>query len=289
MAAFESAARNAGARVLYFCAEDRLAVIAAGDAQRVTFPIGAQPFFAPDSLLEAFAEHASLRAQLHRAHNKGIAVDVAAADISELMPWLHRCLEEWQATRGLPPLHFLIETDTLEHLEDRVLLVARRQGTPVAFAVVTPIPAREGWLIEQIVRGGDAPNGTAEMLLHGVARLARERGSTTITLGLAPLAARAPHAVDQSPAWLRTLLHGLRSHARNFYNFEGLENFKAKFRPQHWAPVYASTGPACSLPRALLAVATAFSGERLRWFVPHTLGRALLREARSKLHRGRRG
>lgn len=286
MAAFERAARGAGARVLYFCAEERLAAIAAGDTRRVTFPIGAQPFFSPVSLAYVFSGHASLRAQLHRARNKGVMAETVGVNLDELMPSLRRCLEEWRATRGLPPLHFLIETDTLQHLDDRVLFVARRRDMPVAFAVVTPIPARHGWLIEQIVRGRDAPNGTAEMLVHEVARLAAERGVATITLGLAPLAWRAPYAIDQSPGWLRTLLHGLRSHARNFYNFEGLEQFKAKFRPDEWAPVYASAGPACGTARALLAVSTAFSGERLRWFVPHTLGRALVREVKSMV-RGR--
>ena len=278
--AFERTARDAGKGVLYFCAEERLAAQAVRDPERVTFPIGAQPFFTPARLRDVFAEHPSLRGQLHRARNKDVTVEVADARSPAVLASLRRCLDEWRATRRLPPLHFLIETDTLEHLEDRVLLLARRRDTPVGFAVATPIPARHGWLIEQIVRGRDAPNGTSELLVHSAADVLAQRNATFITLGLAPLARRVPSAFDQSPAWLRTLLRGLRSHARHFYNFEGLENFKAKFRPASWAPVYASTSAGCSVRRALLAVTTAFSGERLRWFVPHMIGRAVSREIR---------
>lgn len=279
MEAFERDAAENARGVFYFCAEERLAVAASADPQRRTFPIGAQPYFRPQDVLDVFRKHASLRAQLHRARNKNVTVRrIEIGAESELRSELNSCLEQWRARRPLPPMHFLIETDTLARLEDRVLMVAFKADRPVAFLVATPIPARNGWLVEQIVRGGDAPNGSAELLLHGAAVELAARGAALLTLGLAPLAARARPIVDQAPQWLTALLRALRSHGRRFYNFEGLEAFKAKFRPAYWAPVYASVGPHTSLVRALLAVGAAFSGEPLRRFVPHSLARGLTRE-----------
>lgn len=284
MTQFERHAQAQERGVLYFCAEERLAEEAAADPQRITFPIGAQPHFLPAELLNVFAGHASLRAQLHRTHNKGVEVEQAAAVDATLRAQLDRCLAQWREKRGLPPLHFLIESNTLDNLEDRLLLVARREGVALGFITVTPIPARNGWLIEQIVRGDDAPNGTAELMIHAAAKALTERDAAMVSFGLAPLAQRAEAAADQSPGWLRGLLSALRSHGRRFYNFEGLEAFKAKFQPPYWAPVYASLGPNCTLTRGLLAIATAFSGTPLRWFIPQTLARAARREVAQLLH-----
>lgn len=260
--AFESDARSCGEGVIYFCAEQRLAAVARRDGRRPTFPIGAQPVWHPADLLGAFSVQASLRAQLNRAHNKGIR----SRELGEMgvvaNAALRRCLDEWLDDRALPALHFLIETQTLDDLVDRRVFVAEREGELVGYLVASPIPARQGWLIEQIVRGRRAPNGTSELLLHHAARVLAERGAGLITLGLAPLAQRGTPAVDDTTRWLRILFAELREHGRRFYNFQGLENFKSKFGEPRWETVYASLAPGTSLPRALVAVAAAFAVAR---------------------------
>src|SRR5690606_12689236 len=101
-------------------------------------------------------------------------------------------------------------------------------------------------------------------------RTAREVGSHYLTLGLAPLSMRAGALGVGGPAWLRGLLGWMRVHVRRFYNFEGLEAFKAKFRPAVWEPIYAvAAGPEFT-PRMLYAIAGAFSDRS----VPSTVGRA---------------
>ena len=280
VAAFEDDAARAGCGVVYFCAEQRLAELAASDVSRITFPVGAQPMWAPADLLSEFAHHASLRAQLNRARNKGVRVQSASHLDNITVSEMDQCLEEWIGDRGLPPLHFLIETRTLGNLQDRAVFVARRDDAMVGFLVATPIPARNGWLVEQIVRGKNAPNGTAEILLREAALKLESMGADMITLGLAPLAQRAHPHFDRSPRWLHILLNNLRAHGHRFYNFEGLEAFKSKFGRAEWAPVYAVLGPNTPLPRALLAVTAAFAGEPLRIFLPRVLTRGLAHELR---------
>jgi phosphatidylglycerol lysyltransferase len=155
------------------------------------------------------------------------------------------------------------------------LFVAQRNDEVVGFIVATPIPARGGWLIEQIVRGRAAPNGTAELMLCAAAASFVADNVALITLGLAPLAARGVPHTDQAPRYLRVLLRALRTYARSFYNFAGLEAFKAKFGGADWSAVYASLSPGTSVPRALRAVAGAFSGEPLRKFIPHAVGHVI--------------
>lgn len=275
VSAFEQDAARAGCGVAYFAAEQRMAELAVADGRRVAFPIGAQPVWTPSSLERAFTAHASLRAQLSRARRKGVSVSLVTRPDAATRASLEHVLHEWIDGRGLPPLHFLVETDTLSDLTDRRLVVARRDGAVVAFLLATPVPARRGWLVEQLVRGSRAPNGTAELLLHYMASIATTDGASMITLGLAPLANRGRAVVDRAPRWSRTLLGAMREHGRRFYNFEGLERFKAKFRGAVWEPVYLILSPDTGLARALHAITHAFSGEPLHRFVPHALLRVL--------------
>jgi phosphatidylglycerol lysyltransferase len=86
-------------------------------------------------------------------------------------------------------------------------------------------------------------------------------GSSYLTLGLSPLSFRAP-ASNPNPVWMRTMLGWIRAHGRRFYNFQGLEAFKAKFVPDRWDPIVAITNESRPSLGTLHAIADAFSGPR---------------------------
>jgi phosphatidylglycerol lysyltransferase len=154
----------------------------------------------------------------------------------------------------------MVEPETLSHLDDRRVFVAEREGRVVAFTVLSPVPERNGWLFEQIVRGNSASNGTAELLLDTAMRAIAASGSTYATLGLSPLSQRAGLRQPKQPSWLGLVLRLVRRGGRRFYNFGGLDAFKAKFNPESWEPIYAIAEGASFPPRALYAIAGAFSG-----------------------------
>jgi phosphatidylglycerol lysyltransferase len=258
-AEFESDAANRGERVCYFCAEARLEAIYRGNADYSMVLLGSQPVWNPKQWTEIVGAKKSLRAQLNRARNKGVAVEEWPAAKAQNNVELHRCLEQWLATRGLPPLHFLVEPETLARLADRRTFIARRADAVVGFLIASPVPERRGWLVEQNVRGHGAPNGTTELLLDAAVRTLAAEGAEYLTLGLAPLSDKAGAPAKQNPFWLRTLLGWVRAHGRRFYNFGGLEEFKTKFQPERWEPVYAIANERTFSPVTLYAVAAAFS------------------------------
>ena len=134
----------------------------------------------------------------------------------------------------------------------------------MAFAVLSPIPARNGWLVEQFPRLHEAPNGTIELLLASAVRAIAESGATYVTLGLAPLARRDQVTSTEESWWIRSTLRFAAMHGKRFYNFRGLESFKSKFRPYLWEPVYAiENSPRFSI-KALIAIAGIPSQEALR-------------------------
>lgn len=258
VAAFSADARRHGERVVHFGAGARLERLYRVDPAFALVPLGAQPWWDPRAWEAQLREHRSLREQLRRARAKGVRVEEWPADVAREHPALRAVLHAWLATRGLPPLHFLVEPETLARLAARRVFVAARGEAVVAFLVASPIPARQGWLLEQWPRRRDAPNGTVETLVDHAMRALGAAGAHAVTMGLSPLSRHGPPP-PTSPRWLALALRWVRAHGRRFYDFDGLDAFKAKFRPEAWEPIHAMADGPRFEPRMLRAIAGVFS------------------------------
>lgn len=168
----------------------------------------------------------------------------------------------WQARHAMPPMGFVVALRPKRPQADQELWLAYRQGALVAFAVVLPIGSR-GYLIEHIVRGPHAPNGTAELLIDAIVQA--HAAASEISLGLAPLSGPLPR-------WLRMA----RWAGGLWYNFAGLEAFKLKLHPHERRSLglaYPQKGGALGLLRALVALLRAFAGGSLVLFAVRLLAR----------------
>jgi phosphatidylglycerol lysyltransferase len=285
--AFEATAleEGRGARVCYFCVADRLRKALAAhpetNGRHATIAIGAEPVWDPRTWDERVRRRSSLRAQLNRARNKGVTIVAAPTRPVPYRDALQACLAQWLAARPLPPMHFLVEPDTLGGvLEDRRLYVAMRSGKPVGFLVASPVPLRNGFLIEQIVRGAGAPNGMAELLIDAAMRDLAACGATYVTQGLVALSTYAKIAMAENPLWIRALMAWARAHGRRFYNFAGLEAFREKMEPDAWETVYAIANEPRISPTTLHAIARAFCHGSPFGALTRALGKALRQEIR---------
>jgi len=278
VSAFESDAVQAGERVCYFGAEERLESIYEARPDHAKFLIGAQPTWHPRNWADIVAHHKSFRAQLNRARNKGVTVTEWPPEEARQHPKLQSCLNAWLESKGLPPLHFMVEPDTLSRLQNRRVFVAECSGDIVGFVVLSPVAKRNGWLFEQFPHVPGAPNGTVELMIDTAMRNLANDDCEYATLGISPLSKRAGIPPFDNPLWLRVLLAWLRKHGSRFYNFDGLDAFKAKLRPEKWEPVFAvSNEPQVSF-RTLYAIASAFSGNAPFRMVSGGLARAVLTE-----------
>lgn len=277
--AFEDDTHRRGRWSCYFAADERLAAHLGRRGPLDRILLGAQPVWNPAGWSDIVAGKASLRAQLHRARNKGVVVEAWLSERAQGHPELHRVLAEWLETRGLPPLHFLVEPETLERLDDRRVFVACQGEQLVGFLIASPIPQRRGWLIEQTIRGHAAPNGTSELLLDAAMR-ALAGDADSVTLGLSPLSKRSGIELRSQRWWIRLLLGWVRLHGRRFYNFQGLDDYKAKFRPDRWEPIYAITSERRVGVGTLWAIAAAFGKTSPILLGVKGLGRAARQELR---------
>lgn len=272
---FEEYARRMDARVCYVCAEERLRGLLCESGEHAVVTVGAQPAWDPRCWPEVLERKASLRAQLRRARNHGVLVDVMSADPAGDGE-LRGVLAEWVRTRALPPLRFLAGVNALDGvLTDRVILVARQDGRPVGFAVASPARARGGYLLELLARSRQAPNGVSEMLIAASMQRFAGEGCSYATLGLVALARAAEIQMRANPQWLQAMMGVARAHANRLYNFRGLEQFRVKLSPERWEPVYVISNERAFSLRSLYAVGEAFAGMP-PWAA---LGSALLRSA----------
>jgi phosphatidylglycerol lysyltransferase len=278
----EADARRHGRRLLFFGAGTRLEQVMAARATHALVRLGAQPVWTPSEWPDVVRAKSSLRAQLNRARNKGVRVTEWPTARAQESAVLRAVLHEWLGMHGLPPLGFLVTTHLLGNLADRRVFVAERgpQSEVVGFLVATPVPARTGWLVEQWPRTRAAPNGTTQLLVDAAMRAFASAGSQYVTLGLAPLADRAGELGEGQPLWLRLALGWVRAHGRRFYDFRGLEHFKASLQPMRWEPIFAIAPRRRFTVGMLRAVAGAFSDGRPEALVAHALWRALVLEAR---------
>ncbi len=256
---FVHAAAARGRRVAFFATEG---ILASSPQFRRTL-VGEQPVWNPQRWTQSLRGHRSMREQLRRARAKGVIVRQIAPDTLAADPALRAALdvvvERWLAARPMARMGFLVDARPLRHLAHRLLFVASRDGVPVALLSLAPVPARDGWLFEHLLREPGAPNGTAESLVDHAMRALAERGETWASLGLAPLAGPVS-------GWLRVA----RDMSRPFFNFGGLSAFKRKLRPDAWAPIYLAFPRGRSSVLAMLDGLRAFAGRPLLVFALRT-------------------
>jgi phosphatidylglycerol lysyltransferase len=256
---FEDNARSNGRSVCYFGAEARLESVYRGSEDHAFVLLGAQPVWRPAQWTNIVKQTSSIRAQLNRAKNKGVSINEWPIEKARNNAALHECLHLWLESKGLPPLHFVVEPETLGRLENRRVFVAERDRTVEAFLVLSPIPERNGWLTEQFPHRPGAPNGTVELMMDTAFRILADNGADYITLGLSPLSKRARIEPFDNPFWLRFLLGWMRKHGQRFYNFDGLDRFKAKLCPERWEPVFAISNEKQFSGSTLYSIALAFA------------------------------
>lgn len=247
MAAFAEAATAAGKRVRFFATEH--------DSEAFkSICIGEQPEWDPSRWQEALASKRSLREQLRRARAKKVVIrNVSAGDIAGDDVELHQrvcgMVRDWQENQAMAPMSFLVTLDLFGHKERKQYFVAERGDRIVGILVAAPIPARNGWFFEDVLRAHDAPNGTVELLFHHAMEAAAARDIELVSFGLAPL-------TGEVSSWLLRI----RDHSEWLYDFHGLRAFKAKLQPNTWRPIYLTLPQRERGIRATVDSLTAFAG-----------------------------
>ncbi|HEX6046738.1 MAG TPA: alpha/beta fold hydrolase [Pyrinomonadaceae bacterium] len=217
--------------------------------------IGSAPYFDLATWAPRGDRAKKARAGVNQARRAGVRV-TEIVEIDERLVRETACLcKSWLTTRrSALKFEWLLKVDLFRHKDRKKYFAARdANGKLVGFVAASPIPARDGWYLEDVLRSKHAPNGTTDLLVVETLNLLKCDGAKLATLGTAPMAIAG--IVDPEVPRSRLLTKAARLTANCvsvFYNFEGVRRFKAKFAPSWWESEYVLISPNVTAPPRIL-------------------------------------
>lgn len=212
--------------------------------------------------LPQFSLEGSARAELRQAHRRarrdGATFEVVAPpDTEPLLPTLRQISDAWLAEKATAEKGFSVGAFREDYVRRFPVAVVRREGAIVAFANLWTTQSRAELSIDLMRFGPEAPRSAMDFLFTELMLWGRAQGYHWFNLGMAPLSGLEQHPL--APAWHRVGNFVFR-HGEHFYNFAGLRQYKAKFRPV-WEPRYLAAPPGVLvLPRVLIDVSVLIAG-----------------------------
>jgi phosphatidylglycerol lysyltransferase len=176
----------------------------------------------------------------------------------EIIAQMAAVAAEWEEARNLGGLGFTVSAPRLEQPRKRryFTLIMGRQVE--GFFTYQPIPARNGWYLDNERRRADAPAGTTEFLVAESHALLKAEGADLVSWGTTALARPGSMVTDPFKEEHRLLDEAFNLAYRAlgfFYSYEGLYRNKAKYRPV-WEESYLAFRPRFG-PRMAYAVVKA--------------------------------
>ncbi len=201
---------------------------------------GASPYFDLQTWNPRGDSAKKLRAGVNQAKRSGVEIEVVA-DIADTFrkETADLCLHWLGARPSGTTFGWLVALDPFMHSEYKKYFAARVNGRLVGFLAASPIPARKGWYLEDVISEPNAPQGTATMLVVEALKHLKTEGAALATLGTAPLATDGPDDVQTEHRVVARAFDFTTRRFGNLYNFEGLRRFKGKFVPSWWESEYA--------------------------------------------------
>jgi phosphatidylglycerol lysyltransferase len=248
--------------------------------------IGSAPYFD----LATWAPRGDRAKKARAGVNQARRARVHVSEVIEVDEKLIRetaCLcKSWLTTRrSAIRFEWLFTVDLFQHKEKKKYFTARdANGRLVGFLAASPIPARDGWYLEDVLRSRHAPNGTTDLLVVEVLDSLKQSGARLATLGTTLMAAEgvADPDIHVSSILSRAVWFVARC-CSLLYNFEGVRRFKAKFAPSWWESEYVLISQnATAAPRVLSACIHAIVPAGPTYLIARQISRAWRRMRTSK-------
>lgn len=201
---------------------------------------------------------------LRRAERDGLAFRVLAPyELEPLIPVLREISDDWLRARGQQERQFSIGFFDDRYIRRFPCAVVEQGGRVLAFANLLRGPHREEFSIDLMRYRSDAPS-VMDFLFASLFFYAKDQGFERFNLGMAPLSSVGRFQTAHARERLANLLF---QHGENWYNFQGLRFYKAKFDPE-WAPRYMAYQNAWEWPAAITNVSALVAGGWSRVILP---------------------
>lgn len=142
-------------------------------------------------------------------------------------------------------------------MECKVGLIRSANGHVIAFANLIPEYQKNELTVDLMRKIIEAPSGTMDFLFTNILLWGKENNYPTFNFGLSPLYGIGTKSDDPI---IEKFLGTIYKHFNSFYSFQGLEFFKAKYKPS-WSPRYLMYSRIRNLPVISASIIRADSGD----------------------------
>ena len=206
--------------------------------------------------LAEFSLEGGARKPLRKTHNRfarlGCSFEVVPKnDVPSLLPELKTVSDAWLREKRTREKRFSVGWFDPDYLSHFPAAVMRREGQMVAFANLLGSGGKEELSVDLMRYLPTAPDDVMEELFIQLMLWGQSQSYRWFNLGMAPLAGLEDHPL--APTWNRVGALIFRN-GEEFYNFQGLRQFKDQFDPV-WQPKYLASRGGFALPIILANVA----------------------------------
>ncbi|MEA2239101.1 MAG: phosphatidylglycerol lysyltransferase [Thermoanaerobaculia bacterium] len=179
----------------------------------------------------------------------------AIVDGAEIVDELRVISDSWLAEKRTREKGFSLGFFSEQYMRRCDVAVVRRGEEIVAFANLWN-GAGDELSVDLMRHLPDAPAGVMDYIFISLILWAQQQGYRWFNLGMAPLSGLENRSLGT--LWSRVGALAYRF-GENFYNFQGLRQYKEKFDPE-WEPMYLASPGGLALPRILTNLAALISG-----------------------------
>jgi phosphatidylglycerol lysyltransferase len=198
-----------------------------------------------------------MRKMLRRAEEENCSFEIVPADrVAELVPELRAISDSWLADKKTREKGFSLGFFAEQYVARFPVALVRREDHIVAFSNIWTAANSEELSVDLMRQSADAPSGVMDYMFVNLMLWGAEQGYRFFNLGMAPLSGIENRSM--APLWSRAGALAYRF-GENFYNFQGLRQYKEKFDPV-WEPTYIASPGGLALPRILTNLAALVSG-----------------------------
>jgi phosphatidylglycerol lysyltransferase len=224
-----------------------LALIKLGEEARVPLP----------SFSLEGSKRSGLRHSFNRVHREGLSFEIVPpSGVDAILPELHAISDHWLEDKKAREKRFSLGFFNPDYLRRCAVALVRKEGRIVAFANLWELENKEELSIDLMRYEPAVPHELMEYLVISLMLWGKEQGYRWFNLGMAPLSGLERHPL--APLWNK-IGNTIFRFGNEFYNFEGLYQYKNKFEPV-WQPRYLAAPAGLSMASALLSVTTLISG-----------------------------
>ena len=198
-----------------------------------------------------------LRKLQRRIESEGCSFQIVPqSEVDAHLAEIRAISDAWLAEKKTREKGFSLGFFVEDYIRRFPLCVVKRADRIVAFSNLWIGGGKEELSVDLMRQTPDAPSGTMDYMFLELMLWGKAEDYRWFNLGMAPLSGLENRSLG--PLWNRLGALTYRF-GENFYNFQGLRQYKEKFDP-HWEPTYLASPGGLVLPIVLTNLAALISG-----------------------------